>query len=1218
MDKSKLEEHYFISYSRKDLDIARQLKEDLERHGFKIWMDEYNIIAGTEWEEVIRENIRRSSAVLYLVSPTSRSSQYVAHELELAKIYRRKIIPLWIQGDTEWANVVTFGFFRTHHIDLRKDAYKNGMDKLIQMLGNLSNSVSIFTVYSNDENDSSHLQEAESTINLLPTSQIPDEEREMPEIRNPYKGLHAFEYKDAWSFFGREKLIREIVQQVKNILSAEKSDSQVPRCMMVVGASGSGKSSVVMAGLLPALQDNRDSLGVKHWFFLEPVRPGEDPMNALVQSLKLPFLNKEAAGPSPLARWNRADLRKTLDEPDSRGLNELLRQIPDSPDDRVVLLVDQFEEIFAPPVTPEQRGQFINLLMATATEPSTPILLLFTLRADFYDRILDNETFYEKVEQHLIDIPPMTLEELRSVIEKPAQHPDVNVTFDSYLAEDLLYEVRKRPESLPLLQFTLEQLFEDRDREERRLTRQSYDALGGLQGAINKHAEDIYNYRLRAPEHQAEVRKLFTEHFIYILESYDEPSRLESGEEITRRRVTKEDLHLDDLSVRRKTIEAFVNARLLTATTIVRQSTDLENIPDITYEISHEALINAWERLREWIKEDRKDIYLIQSLRPRIKQWSREENPKKKKELLVEKLALQQLQEYRQRKTLGPLMDEFLQASLAQRRRQKIRKYILFIGLSALVILSLVLGPILGKVVFPPPPDPTIVTSLADSGPGTLPYALQRASDGATITFDANLRGKTIYLVHSGLDINKAITLRGPTGRINISSGNTGNYIGIEPTRNVTIDNMTFTNSYTLKHSILENAGNLTINNSRISGNKSYGVGGAIRNIGNLILNKDTLEKNTVGTVGGAIYNLFGIVSVNNSTISENEAHSNGGGIYSQGGVITVKGSRIANNKADDNAGGGIDIINGSLSMSETHIEQNHSDQTRGGIGGGIAIEGSVAFIATSVITANTAGAKGGGIAVIKDTDNNTSSLVTLQGVIHTDNNNATYYIGKNVIGQNREAGNDEKDIAGEVIPVGTNLRISDDTSVENRGSPPTSYPPQKSPNYLGIADINGFCLGKGYGSGQVSKHAGPDAKDVMFTCFNQSNQDRGPDFSGQAICQFQYEASPGVNTVTDRMANYYDPTSLQCYKNLKSLGSIGQTGFTNYCASRPQYTGLFDDPQDRTTAYDWLCQPKDASQLPTGLSVADACALQYNIPNAIDRLANFNSIDGWECWVAA
>src|SRR5262249_34412287 len=141
---------------------------------------------------------------------------------------------------------------------------------------------------------------------------------------------------------------------------------------------------------------------------------------------------------------------------------------------------------------------------------------------------------------------------------------------------------------------------------------------------------------------------------------HGETSHLESGEWITRRRVTQAELQLNDSqsSIRHETIKAFVDARLLTTTSTVRESADLGS--NITYEISHEALINAWERLREWIKQDRKDIYLIQSLRPRIRQWDQEANQRRKKELLVEKLPLQQLQEYRQRKALGPLMDKFL------------------------------------------------------------------------------------------------------------------------------------------------------------------------------------------------------------------------------------------------------------------------------------------------------------------------------------------------------------------------------------------------------------------------------------------------------------------------------------------------------------------------------------------------------------------------------
>ena len=106
--------------------------------------------------------------------------------------------------------------------------------------------------------------------------------------------------------------------------------------------------------------------------------------------------------------------------------------------------------------------------------------------------------------------------------------------------------------------------------------------------------------------------------------------------------------------------------------------------------------------------------------------------------------------------------------------------------------------------------------------------------------------------------------------------------------------------------------------------------------------------------------------------------------------------------------------------------------------------------------------------------------------------------------------------------------------------------------------------------------------------------------------------------TVVDRMPDYFDQTSLQCYKNLKLRGSLSAKDFDDYCRTERQNTGLYDNKSERTTAYDWLCQPKDKTRLPSGLSVADACDFKYNTDNAIDRLVNYNRPDGWECWVPA
>ena len=117
-------------------------------------------------------------------------------------------------------------------------------------------------------------------------------------LRNPIKGLYSFKYDDARDFFGRERLIGEMVQQVKHIVNEEKQYSQASRCMLVVGASGAGKSSVVMAGLLPELQKSQPLSEIQRWLFVEPVSPGEHPIDSLVYTLSLPFLNKQNIGSS--------------------------------------------------------------------------------------------------------------------------------------------------------------------------------------------------------------------------------------------------------------------------------------------------------------------------------------------------------------------------------------------------------------------------------------------------------------------------------------------------------------------------------------------------------------------------------------------------------------------------------------------------------------------------------------------------------------------------------------------------------------------------------------------------------------------------------------------------------------------------------------------------------------------------------------------------------
>ena len=142
---------------------------------------------------------------------------------------------------------------------------------------------------------------------------------------------------------------------------------------------------------------------------------------------------------------------------------------------------------------------------------------------------------------------------------------------------------------------------------------------------------------------------------------------------------------------------------------------------------------------------------------------------------------------------------------------------------------------------------------------------------------------------------------------------------------------------------------------------------------------------------------------------------------------------------------------------------------------------------------------------------------------------------------------------------------------------------------------------------------------DIVIACLTTDNE-RTEAFSGQQVCQEQYQPflTGGGGHILDRIVNYHDPSTLQCYKNLRFLGPIGQNpnDFDAVCKTDTQNAGLYDNQSERTTAYDWHCQPKDPRLLPRGLSVSNACEMKYHIKDAFDRLVNYNNPAGWECWV--
>ncbi len=386
----------------------------------------------------------------------------------------------------------------------------------------------------------------------------------LPEPQNPYKGLRAFQTADARDFFGREKLVQRLVQR----MSGHTAQS---RFLAVVGPSGSGKSSVVKAGLVPALWRG-DLPGAEHWFIVDMI-PGAHPLDELEIAL------------TRVAADQASNLREHL-ERDTRGLARVAGLILPDDGSELVIIVDQFEEVFALVEREDQRAQFLNLLHTAATDPRSRVRVVITLRADFYDRPLHYPQFGELVRTCMETVMPLSADELETAITRPAAR--VGVSFEPGLVSTIIGDVHFQPGALPLLQYALTELFEQRAN--RTLTYQAYEALGGATGALTKRAEELYF------EQDADGQKIVRQMFLRLV-------TLGEGAEDTRRRVPRSELLAiaPDEDRMDEVIDTYAAYRLLT----------LDHDPATrrpTVEIAHEAILSEWERLHAWLDESRHDI----------------------------------------------------------------------------------------------------------------------------------------------------------------------------------------------------------------------------------------------------------------------------------------------------------------------------------------------------------------------------------------------------------------------------------------------------------------------------------------------------------------------------------------------------------------------------------------------------------------------------------
>jgi len=552
----------FISYSRQDYEFVRRLIADLQAENIQVWIDQQGLQVGTpSWERAIRDAIRATDAVVLIASTDSGQSRYVRGELHIAEMYKHPVYPVWAAGEL-WAECVPLGLIEMQHTDARGSKYGKALLDLLTALRNLQST----------DDDKQASESAPIDPNFIP--------------RNPYKGLRAFTSNDTGDFFGRDGLVKELVEAVG---AASKPSGS--RFLAIVGPSGSGKSSVVMAGLLPKLQSGALP-GSKEWVYLDPVLPGSQPLESLAVIL------------ADALHMANSDVLKDLDA-SARGLHLLARRLTKGRGDaRVVLLVDQFEELFTQTMDADKRDHFIDLLVTAAQERDGQLLIILTLRADFYDRPMNYAPLGKLLEKHTKSVLPMSIEDLRDVIEKPAALPDVKLEFETGLVGDLLFEVRGQTGALPLLQFTLDQLAERR--QGRKLTNAAYQDMGGVKGALAKHAESVYQ-SLPTDQHRELARSLFLRLI--------EPGATE--QDTTRRRAAQSELITPDpkqTELLREVSAAFVNARLLTTNVIAGLA---------VIEVSHEALIREWEQLANWLNTARTDVHLQQMISRDAREWLR-------------------------------------------------------------------------------------------------------------------------------------------------------------------------------------------------------------------------------------------------------------------------------------------------------------------------------------------------------------------------------------------------------------------------------------------------------------------------------------------------------------------------------------------------------------------------------------------------------------------
>ncbi|QTF93479.1 TIR domain-containing protein [Halomonas sp. BM-2019] len=523
----------FISHSSADKAAASELAGWLDRQGHRsIFLDfdpEHGIPPGRDWEEELYRQLRTCQAFIALCSDAAMASCWCLAELSHARALGKPILPVCIAPCTLRPQLAELQI-----IDLVKEPAL-GYERLRGAL------TGVF-----------------------------DWDRRRP----PYPGMMAFEEADAAIFFGRDTEIQQALDRLQQVRHFGG-----PRLQLFLGASGSGKSSLVRAGILPRLRALPDA-----WAPIGPVRPRDRPLEALLAQLVGGLTAAGVAVEEARALVSGAEACDLLGE-----VQQALRRRPGRANATLVLVIDQLEEVLLPSV---QAERLMRILGPALRAPDPPVLVIATLRSDFLGS-LQAHPDWRDFRPEMVTVAPLSVEGFSAVIEGPAELAGLEL--ETGLVRAMVADTATQ-DALPLLAFTLRELWE-MGGADGRLTLAEYRGLGGLEGAVAKAAQAVFD--AVAP---SRAQKQVLRAALFALVRLDEEGRY------TRQVVGWEDLPAASHSL----LEPFVQARLL-----ISASHDGKR----TLEVAHESLFRVWKTLSDWLKENREGLRIHTGLRRAAREW---------------------------------------------------------------------------------------------------------------------------------------------------------------------------------------------------------------------------------------------------------------------------------------------------------------------------------------------------------------------------------------------------------------------------------------------------------------------------------------------------------------------------------------------------------------------------------------------------------------------